>query len=91
MKHSIQLKQAVSFVNKRRAAHLREKDPEGFFICPIQDLGHMVIAPKGEWLGTEEARKEAIKEHQEEIENVFCDFCDFCKKLKEVLRDSSQD
>lgn len=73
--------QLIKFIKKKLKEHRNLEDPDGFAICPVTDVHQRRVAPKGEWLGTEEGRKKAIKDLKFEQKTTRCEFCDFCSEL----------
>jgi hypothetical protein len=49
--------------------------------CPIEEQKNLRVAPKGEWLGSEKERKEALKQQKEFDEHTYCEFCELCEEI----------
>ncbi len=79
------MKRIVGLLEKRHKQHIRRTDPDGFFQCPEQDIKHFSVATKKEWLGTEQARREAIKQFKHDRKLVRCEFCQLYRELKEAF------
>ena len=73
-------------IEKRLKEHKSEKDPDGFYICQVQDQLSGGIAPKGEWLGTEKERQEAIKEKERMDKLIGCNFCNLCQDVLKLIK-----
>lgn len=83
-KRFVHAKNLKRFIRKKKKEHREETDPDDFPICPIEEQENTTVAPKGEYLGTEQERKKAIKDLKE-MDKLSCSFCSFCDDLMKRL------
>mgnify|MGYP001581687337 CR=1 FL=1 len=79
-------KEIIKILDKEYETHRNYRDPDGFCDCSEMDVRSYSVAPKGEWLGDEKSRKNAMKHHRKELKEIRCEFCSLVRKLKRVIK-----
>ena len=77
----VSLQVIKEWCKKQVKVHQKEEDCDGFPICPIVEVNSTVIAPKGEYIGTEEERLKSENELIWLKENTDCGFCSLIDDL----------